>query len=159
MREGTKTLQAALEAEKPVSPQQQSSGRSDGFAMVERYFAQQAASRVRSRRNARQAPPPAPPEKTLSGVQTETEKASPRTPLSPEDKGTQDQNSSEQAVAPRSTPAPLEMTRLDIDGIDWEPKESQDWDALIADTGPSFLGLSFEEAKKRGLLDDLDADQ
>jgi hypothetical protein len=51
------------------------------------------------------------------------------------------------------------MTRLDIDGIDWEPKESQDWDALIADTGPSFLGLSFEEAKKRGLLDDLDADQ
>jgi hypothetical protein len=47
------------------------------------------------------------------------------------------------------------MERLEIDKVDWSLDGKQDWDALVADTGSAFQGLSFEEAKKRGLLDDL----
>jgi hypothetical protein len=50
------------------------------------------------------------------------------------------------------------MERLQLDKIDWELGEPQDWDTLVADTDQGFRGMSFEEAKKRGLLDDLDAD-
>ena len=60
---------------------------------------------------------------------------------------------------PPSLPPPLEMERLEIDEIDWEVPETHDWDTLVAETDQAFLGMSFEEAKKRGLLDDLDAGQ
>jgi hypothetical protein len=51
------------------------------------------------------------------------------------------------------------MERLKLDEIDWELEGSQDWESLAADTDQSFYGLSFEEAKKRGLLNDLGADR
>jgi hypothetical protein len=51
------------------------------------------------------------------------------------------------------------MERLEIDQVDWEFEGSQDWDALVADADHAFLGMSFKEAKERGLLDNLPADE
>jgi hypothetical protein len=148
MREGTKTLQEALETEEPESPQQRSAGTNDGFAMVERYFAQQATPRARPQRNTPERLLPASAEEMLS-----------QPPPPSEDERSQDRNTPEQDLASLSIPAPLEMERLEIDKIDWELEGPQDWDTLAADTDQSFLGMSFEEAKKRGLLDELDAGQ
>jgi hypothetical protein len=58
-----------------------------------------------------------------------------------------------------SLPQLLETKRLPIDEIDWDLGDSQDWDTLVAGSDQSFLGMSFEEAKQRGLLDDLEAAQ
>jgi hypothetical protein len=159
MREGTKTLQEALDAEEPESSRQRSAGTTDGFAMVERYFAQQATPRARPRRNTRERLSPVSAEETLSRPQSEAETPLPQAPPSSEDEGSQDQNTPEQDLALPSVPPPLKMVRLDIDEIDWEPEGPQDWDTLSADTDRSFLGMSFEEAKNRGLLDELDAGQ
>jgi CheY-like chemotaxis protein/predicted regulator of Ras-like GTPase activity (Roadblock/LC7/MglB family) len=48
---------------------------------------------------------------------------------------------------------PLDMPPLDE--IDWEVSLDTDWDTLVADTDKGLDGISFEEAQKRGLLNDL----
>jgi hypothetical protein len=45
-----------------------------------------------------------------------------------------------------------------IDEIDWQVSTDMDWDAFIADTDKGLEGISFEEAKKRGLIDSLQED-
>jgi len=144
MREGTGMLQEALVAGEPEPPEQRSSGTNDGFAMVERYFAQQGTVQTRHRRDPR--------ERSASPLAPEA--ATPQTPSPAESDSPSDQD-----PAPPSIAAPLEMERLKIDEIDWELEGPQDWDSLAADMGQSFLGMSFEEAKKRGLLNDLDTDR
>ena len=166
IREGTKTLQEALDTRDPASPPQRISAQSDGFAMVERYFAQQTRSgaRARSRRSTREHPPLPPTRETPASAKRASATPTPATPTPNAPPLSKNAGNQEQAFVERepetpSAPAPLEMERLEIDQIDWEVKGTQDWDALISDADPAFLGMSYQEAKKRGLLDDLDADE
>jgi len=160
MREGTGTLQEALAAGETEPPEQRSSGQNDGFAMVERYFAQQETAQTRPRHSPRGRSLSTQAQGTAPRAQdTTTETTMLQMPSPAESAGDQAQPPSDQDLALPSIAAPLEMERLNIDEIDWELQGPQDWDSLAADTGQSFLGMSFEEAKQRGLLDNLDADR
>jgi CheY-like chemotaxis protein len=57
------------------------------------------------------------------------------------------------------TPEPeLEVDPLPLDDIDWDVDTDTDWEEFIADADPGLGGISFEEAQKRGLIDDLQAE-
>lgn len=166
MREGIEALQEALEIQEQESSPQRDHARNDGFDMVERYFAQQATPRVRPRRSIRDRTPFSSHEPAVPAKAQETPENSPTAGASastapPAHENTTDpgQETSNASPAPSPFPAPLKMERLQIDEIDWEIGDHQDWDALVADTDQTFLGMSFEEAKQRGLLDNLDANQ
>jgi DNA-binding NarL/FixJ family response regulator len=156
MRESIKALQVALDTENQEPEPVRRSGSSDGFAMVERYFAQQAHPQARTGRVARENPssatPPRAPARNRAGVVSPPDLSSP--PL----EGTDAQDQLHDTPPDRRS-APLKMARLNLDEINWELEGAQDWDTLAADTDPSFRGMSFEEAKKRGLLGDLDSDR
>jgi CheY-like chemotaxis protein len=54
------------------------------------------------------------------------------------------------------TPEPeLVADPLPLDDIDWDVDTDTDWEEFIADADPGLGGISFEEAQKRGLIDDL----
>lgn len=54
------------------------------------------------------------------------------------------------------TPEPdLVVDPLPLDDIDWDVDTDTDWEEFIADADPGLGGISFEEAQKRGLIDDL----
>lgn len=157
LREGIEELQAALETKEPEAPPQQSPAKSAGFAMVERYFAQQTASQTRPRRGTRERILPVRAQETPARARAADEAPAQQATSVSERAASPNPPVPDTAPAFPPTPAPLEMERLEIDKIDWELQGVQDWDTLVADTDPSFQGMSFEEAKKRGLLDDLDA--
>jgi hypothetical protein len=160
LREGTSMLQEALEAEEPAPPQQRVAARNDDFATVERYLAQWEAAPTRPGQNPRERSSSTQAQQAAPRVQETTTETPSRQPSPPsESTASNVRPSSDQDLSPLSLPAPLEMERLKINEIDWEMEGPLDWDALAADTAQSFLGMSFEEAKKRGLLNDLDADR
>jgi CheY-like chemotaxis protein len=169
LREGSDALQNALTAEAQEAPAQRSRSGSDGFNMVERYFAEQGALRTRPRRSTRERTPlsraqadnPAtPPINSLASSGAGITADSSPSPASQKENA-QDQDHSVANTAPvqPTLPPPLEMERLEIDEIDWELGESQDWEALGVETNQSFLGMSYQEAQERGILDDLDPEQ
>jgi len=153
MREGIETLQAALEATEQAPSRSRSPARSHGVDMVEEYFQQQEESQARSRRSTRDRVSELPQVQARARAQAHNPSvpSGRAAPVAPEP----DTLSANTAPAP--LPPPLKMERLQLDKIDWELGEPQDWDTLVADTDQEFRGMSFEEAKKRGLLDDLDA--
>jgi CheY-like chemotaxis protein len=156
MRESIKALQVALDTEYQEPEAARRSGKSDGFAMVERYFAQQDNPQARTRRTARERPSSVMPESEPTENQGDVK--------APEDLSSQnlqgtDGRDQRQDTPPLPGSTPLEMERLNLDAINWQLEGSQDWDTLTADIDPSFQGMSFEEARRRGLLDDLDSDQ
>jgi hypothetical protein len=160
MREGIEALQQALRAGKEAPPEQRSPGKSEGFAMVERYFAERDSAQSTHRHNPREQNPST----HAQGAAASSQESAAGTPArqalpSDENDGNRAQSLHNLDLVPAPASAPLEMERLKIDEIDWEAEGSQDWDALAADTNQSFLGMSFQEAKKRGLLNELDAEQ
>jgi CheY-like chemotaxis protein len=62
------------------------------------------------------------------------------------------------------TPQPLNASatgsveRPSVDDIDWNAPADLNWDEIVSSADQGFSGMSFEEAKKRGLVDDLEAD-
>jgi hypothetical protein len=119
--------------------------------MVERYFAEQSTLRARPRRDAARTDPT-----TAERAATDTHSQQESPVLEPQASENEDTPYLDPARTP--LPAPLKMERLQMDQIDWDLEDSQDWDTLVADADQTFLGMSFEEAKKRGLLDDLEAE-
>jgi hypothetical protein len=60
---------------------------------------------------------------------------------------------------PQPTDAHIESADVPpVEDIDWNVPTDMDWDALIANTDQGFAGLDFEEAKRQGLVEDLDPD-
>jgi hypothetical protein len=150
MREGLDALQTALQASEQAPPPSRSPARNHGVDMVERYFQQQQeASQARPRHSVRDRAPQPPQVQTRARAET---------PIPSIPSGRDTAAAPEESPAPAPLPPPLKMERLQIDRIDWELGESQDWDTLAADTDQSFRGMSYEEAQKRGLLDELNAD-
>ena len=44
-----------------------------------------------------------------------------------------------------------------VEDIDWDVPADLDWDTLVANTDQGFAGMDFEEAKRRGLVDDIES--
>jgi DNA-binding NarL/FixJ family response regulator len=148
IREQADALRQALEDKGQESPAPRSAARNDGFDMVERYFAEQASARARPRRGTHEG--------STSPRNPSVDQPPVWEPQAHNTAATPDQDEANTEIAP--TPAPLKMKRLQIDEIDWGLGDSQDWDTLAVDMDQSSHGLSFEEAKERGLLDDLEAE-
>jgi len=160
MREGIETLRAALGARDQAPSPERSPARSHGVVMVEEFFQQQEESQTRSRRSTRDPASQPPQVQARARVETPAPSAPPdRGATAPEHgaAAAPEPNTPNPDPPPAPLPPPLKMERLQIDKIDWELGETQDWDTLAADTDQRFRGMSFEEAKKRGLLADLDA--
>jgi hypothetical protein len=51
-----------------------------------------------------------------------------------------------------------DLDRPSVDDIDWDISTDLDWDGLVANTDQGFAGMDFEEAKKRGLINDPETD-
>jgi CheY-like chemotaxis protein len=155
MREGIEALQTALEAREQASSPSHGPARSHGVDMVQEYFEQQQeASQARSGRRTRERASEPPPVQARARAQA----SPPSVPSGRAAPAAPEPDTPSANPGPAPLPPPLKMERLQLDKIDWELGEPQDWDTLVADTDQGFRGMSFEEAKKRGLLDDLDAD-
>ncbi len=69
-------------------------------------------------------------------------------------------------VAPEIVPSPPDQApptgetataeQVEIDDIDWDLDAAMDWDELVAETDQGFGGLSMEQARKNGIIDELD---
>jgi CheY-like chemotaxis protein len=170
LREAAAGLQAALGPGASEASPKRDRASPDGFAMVERYFARKRTPRTRTRHSIRKS--------RISS--TRTSAASERAAETPQAARTAPPPSEEDAAQqppvvagpPGSQPAPserdlsqlvlpalLETERIQLDAIDWEVGDAQDWDTLAADADQPFHGMSLEEARQRGLLGELDPDQ
>jgi DNA-binding NarL/FixJ family response regulator len=154
MRGAIGALQEALSARGQGARRRSLSGRgeergragNEGFDMVADYFDRIDSINPNSPQN------PLAPARSTAGIDT--------VPPKPE-------MPSEMPIAEPTTVAPemdltlppaLEMERLEMEKVDWDLDSNQEWDALVSDTGQAFQGLSFDEAKKRGILGDLETD-
>jgi CheY-like chemotaxis protein len=176
IRETAAALHAALRAEPKRSPLPGTGEVRNGFEMVERYFAESSVAgthhstreRTQSRtRQSRSPVAPAPIGDQAQGKEHEhlTEEPPDQAQNADTAPGLADVDPPADAdpgsaeADPREVvpPTPPETKRLSIDEIDWTVGEDEEWDALVADQDPSFKGVSYKEAKRRGLLDDLEA--
>jgi len=42
------------------------------------------------------------------------------------------------------------------DSLDWEAADGMSWDVIVEETDKGFDGITFEEARHQGLIDDLE---
>jgi len=60
------------------------------------------------------------------------------------------------APAPQAAGPASNDNASSIDDIDWNAEAEVDWDESVADVDPNFDGITLGEARKRGLIGDLD---
>lgn len=159
LREGIEALQQALATASPDTPSQRPGSGNKGKDMVDRYFDDLGGPRARSRRSTRErtAAPP-----VRLNARAAVESPSPQAPPTPRDRESvpeQPRAVADPDPAQPPPPPPLEMEPIDLDEIDWDLGDSPDWETLDAEADQSFLGLSFQEARERGLLDASDKEQ
>ena len=63
-----------------------------------------------------------------------------------------DQESQTEAAAPSTD----QIDRPSVDDIDWEISPDMDWEQVVANTDQGFTGIDFQEAKRQGLVDNLE---
>jgi hypothetical protein len=59
---------------------------------------------------------------------------------------------------PANTDAGVNVDRPSVDEIDWEISADLNWDEIVTGADQGFTGMSFDEARKNGLVDDLETD-
>jgi hypothetical protein len=171
MRETAEELAATLaradEDEVDASPE----AGGDWRSQIERYFSGASRGRRRNRRNARAGSKRPLPAETR--VARQAEQAS---PLARPDIGSDDPvvllDPAPQTVDPaqmpvdpvqrsaeRASPSLDQDDRPSVDEINWDISTDLDWDEMVIDVDQGFAGMGFEEAKKRGFIDELQTDE
>jgi hypothetical protein len=63
----------------------------------------------------------------------------------------------EEGTSPPPPPSPEELAA--VEEIDWEIETDLDWEEIAEDTDQGFSGMTLQEARRRGLIDGIDADE
>jgi predicted regulator of Ras-like GTPase activity (Roadblock/LC7/MglB family) len=186
MREAAEALDEALTTEPEATPARRSRILGDGASMVEQYFANLSARRSRNQegttpgtrpRRGRRAGRAARADQSFPSLAPRQARRLQSGSIAPPAEPTPEPSTAPDAPsppdpAPRSAPPVAladphmpEPDPLPLDEIDWDVAADQDadtpaeqaWDALMASADTGFGGLGLDEAKKRGLIDDLQA--
>ena len=143
----------------------------DWRSKIEQYFTETPAQRTRNRRASasqpfRPLPSLEPAEPSPIQIERDIPVANNRDPAVA-DTGRKVEEIDLQEAQQRGwyTPKQPQGTNADFadmpsaEDIDWEVSIDLDWDTLVANTDQGFAGMDFDEAKKQGLVDDIETAQ
>ena len=161
MRDAAGTLSGVLGADAPPPPPRRRGAGGSVPDMLERFFPsaqQDAASIAPSTRGAR---PPGPD--TLPLPPSREDEATSRAPadaaLPVHDQPLVTRSLDTAGAEPAGTPQNVEPEAPDpsiADGIDWGAIDGMSWDDILKETDKGWEGFSLEEARRLGLIDDLE---
>jgi DNA-binding response OmpR family regulator len=161
MRDAASTLARILGAEASVSPVRRRGADESVRDMLDRFFpnaprssAHDAIPAPDTMPRSLDAAPPPPIQETEKPNQTLDGRKEPGREGSPSTTASDDQAA--HAPAPSEKQETEAMDPSVADGIDWDGIEEMSWDDILEEADRDWEGISFEEARRLGLIDDLE---
>jgi len=163
MREAARAISRALGAEAPRSLNRHRAGSGSVLDMLNRFFpsAERQSAEVASSRDAGQervssaplAPSPEQPGEAGAGALRDATYLSEGQSAATD---ALDATIAEKDVVHEESELAEPVDPSIADNIDWEASDGMSWDAIVEETDKGFDGITFEEARHQGLIDDLE---